>query len=350
MAVKLEADPSIFVAAMGKAVSITNASVTEIKSQLMTVRSEIDRLAGVLDQSVGAGFRAAAGHAMSYYKMHEGLRDMEAEQEKGLVKLKEDLQFQVNTGQLSAAEMKRQIGNQEIEDTNARIEAESQANQELYRGIRDQLIATGIEFVIQEGLKVAAGLLTATAASANEVVKTTAAASGAAARGAITTTETTAEISADAATGATAAIAAHAGIPFVGIGIGLAAAAVIIAAITKYMGYWSEGGYVTGGQKGKDSVPGLLMPGEYVLSVKQVEMWKKLSEQMGTVKPANGSYARGGPVVDAVGFASSGGKPTTVNISFKSNQLPNQAETKRWVRSTLSPALKELGQQGMLAH
>jgi hypothetical protein len=115
------------------------------------------------------------------------------------------------------------------------------------------------------------------------------------------------------------------------------------------MGAWGEGGFVTGGQRGKDSVPGLLMPGEYVLSVRQVAMWKKLSEEMGTHRANNGFYAQGGPVIEAARTATPQNRSTSINVSFQSNQLPGRAETKKWVRSTLSPALRELGAQGMLA-
>ena len=70
MALKLEADPSIFVAAMGKAVGVATASVGEIKGQLGALKGEIDRLGGVIDASIGAGFRAASSHATEIGRAH----------------------------------------------------------------------------------------------------------------------------------------------------------------------------------------------------------------------------------------------------------------------------------------
>ncbi len=67
-----------------------------------------------------------------------------------------------------------------------------------------------------------------------------------------------------------------AGIPYVGVGLGIAAAAAAVAAggarlsqikSAQFTGY-AEGGVVTGGVAGKDSVPALLTPGEVVVPEK----------------------------------------------------------------------------------
>jgi hypothetical protein len=69
-------------------------------------------------------------------------------------------------------------------------------------------------------------------------------------------------------TGSAKAIEAHAGIPYVGLVIGLAAAAAISAVIgglASKLPKAATGGWVTGGVEGRDSVPVLTMPGELIL-------------------------------------------------------------------------------------
>jgi hypothetical protein len=349
MALKLSADPSIFKAGMQSAVSVATASVSEIKGQLAALKSETDRLASEMQSSWGAAFSAMGNSALEYYKMHEGLMDLEKDQNRSLAKMKVELQDQVAFGEITTNEMMSELRKQQHLDKIALQEAEMEASRDFWRGVRDQVIQTAIEFVIQKGVEVVASSLAAKAKAAHEAEVVAAKLLAAGVKKVITTKETTTEIGAAGARAGAKSLAAYSGIPFLGLALGLAAGAIIMAGIMKYMGKWAEGGYVTGGQKGKDSVPGLLMPGEYVLSVKQVAMWEKLSAAMGKAAPRSGAYARGGPVVDAVSRFSDRGEPTTVNVSFKSNQLPNRSETKRWIRTTLSPALKELGQQGMLA-
>lgn len=349
MALKLEADPSIFKAGMQSAVSVATASVSEIKGQLAALKSETDRLAAEMQASYGAAFSAMGNSALDYYKMHESLMDLEKDQSRDLAKMKVELQDEVAMGEMTTNEMMKELRKQEKKDNIALKEAEAEKLREFQRGVRDQIIQTALEYVIQKGIEVTASFLASKAKAAHEAEVLAAKVAAAGAKKVITTEETTTEILAASSQAGAKSLAAYSGIPFLGLALGLAAGAVIMAGIMKYMGKWSEGGYVTGGQKGKDSVPGLLMPGEYVLSVKQVEMWKKMSASMGREAPRSGAYAQGGPVVDAISRPSKRGEATSVNVSFKTNQLPNRAETKRWIRTTLSPALKELGQQGMLA-
>ena len=82
----------------------------------------------------------------------------------------------------------------------------------------------------------------------------------------------------------------------------------------------AEGGFVTGGTANRDSVPRMLMPGEYVMSKREV---------------ANGQPdgIRGGG--------------QTVNVSISSSLPANRAEMKKYVRQNIVPALNELKAQGM---
>ena len=57
---------------------------------------------------------------------------------------------------------------------------------------------------------------------------------------------------------------------------------------------FANGGFVSGGIRGKDSVPALLQHGEYVLNVDQVEQWKQLSNSMRTISPSDNRYAQVG--------------------------------------------------------
>lgn len=81
-------------------------------------------------------------------------------------------------------------------------------------------------------------------------------------------------ITAHAAEAAAAAFAAHAGIPFTGLAIGAAAAGVALLQVQAFAGgikKFNQGGLVTGGIPGRDSVPALLTPGEVVVPAPAVK-------------------------------------------------------------------------------
>jgi hypothetical protein len=125
------------------------------------------------------------------------------------------------------------------------------------------------------------------ATAAYEAFRVSTSAAGSAAVVAIKVAETKTKVAAEAAAGGAAAVAAHAGIPFVGKVIGLAAAGAIVAAIVALAGVFASGGGRKGGSKpsgareggpqgfalggmpaagGLDSVLALINPGERVLS------------------------------------------------------------------------------------
>jgi hypothetical protein len=102
----------------------------------------------------------------------------------------------------------------------------------------------------------------------------------------------------------------------------------------------AEGGMVRGGRSGQDSVPALLMPGEYVMNTNQVEAMRQMFSNMDGVN-SSGRFANGGTVGPA---PSLGG----VNITIRSEALPNKTEVAKYVRSTIMPAMRDLQAQGAI--
>lgn len=133
-------------------------------------------------------------------------------------------------------------------------------------------------------------------------------------------------VTAYAAEAAAGAASSQASIPVIGPALAAAAAAATFAMVKGFvrLGFskMAEGGLVTGGVQGRDSVPTLLQPGEFVLTKKQTD-----------------SLRQGG----GGGF---GGSPT-VNIELSSSLPPSRAEMKKYVRQNIVPALRELRMQGM---
>ena len=135
-----------------------------------------------------------------------------------------------------------------------------------------------------------------------------------------------AKVLAYATEGAAAAAANTAGIPIIGPMLAAAAGAAMFGLIKGFISYgmseipgMAEGGFVTGGSPNRDSVPRMLMPGEYVMSKREV---------------AKGS-------ADGV----KGGQ--TINVQISSTLPPGRAEMKKLVRQNIVPALQELKAQGM---
>ena len=95
-----------------------------------------------------------------------------------------------------------------------------------------------------------------------------------------------------------------------------------------------------GGVSGQDSVPILAMPGEYVMNTDQVDAMRRMFSNMDGVN-RSGGFADGG----TVGAAPSLGG---VNITIKSEALPNKTEVAKYVRSTIVPAMNDLRAQGAI--
>lgn len=125
----------------------------------------------------------------------------------------------------------------------------------------------------------------------------------------------------------------------------IAMAGAAVAALSLVQGLidrlpkFAQGGMVRGGVQGQDSVPILAMPGEYVMNVNQVEAMRQMFSNMDGVN-SSGRFANGG----TVGAAPSLGG---VNITIKSDALPNRAEVTKYVRNSIVPALRDLRAQGV---
>lgn len=138
---------------------------------------------------------------------------------------------------------------------------------------------------------------------------------------------------------ANSAVGASFGGPLAIIGVTSVVAAIFEAMLSKLPGM-AEGGMVRGGRAGQDSVPAMLMPGEYVMNTNQVDAMRQMFSNMDGVN-TSGRYANGGTVGPA---QSVGG----VNITIKSEALPNKTEVAKYVRSTIVPAMRDLQAQGAI--
>ena len=134
-------------------------------------------------------------------------------------------------------------------------------------------------------------------------------------------------IIASSLTGQANAIAGNLGIPVWGLAIGIAAGLAALAAISALKSKlpepkkFAQGGLVTGGMAGRDSVPAMLMPGEFVLTTKQTD----------SLRRGNSSLGGGG----------------NITINMTSQIPPTKAEMKKHVRQNILPALELLKAQGM---
>lgn len=144
-------------------------------------------------------------------------------------------------------------------------------------------------------------------------------------------------IMAEVAKGSAAAISAHAGIPFVGVALGLAAASAVASAILSFVNF-AEGGIVTGGTPGKDSVPAMLMPGEMVIPADITAGLLKAARQPGGTHTmaAGGIVKAGGTAQIVVHHA-----PT-----FQLLEVPNSAQVQRMVRDSFFPVIGDLNRLG----
>jgi len=155
----------------------------------------------------------------------------------------------------------------------------------------------------------------------------------------------------EAAKAAAAAFAAHAGIgPFIGLAIGAAAAATAAAAVMSFANF-AEGGLVTGGQPGRDSVPALLMPGELVIPTDQTDGIRRLLGMAGSGAPLR--MADGGVVIngDAGNTTSAGATIGTVNegdinLTISASFPTDAAGWDQLTKASIIPSLKRLQKAG----
>lgn len=151
----------------------------------------------------------------------------------------------------------------------------------------------------------------------------------------------TAKLAQDTSTAASGALSAHSNIPFVGIAIGLAAAAAIVGAILAFKKF-AAGGVATGGVAGMDSVPALLTPGERVLTVGQTSALDTLLDAVtrATAGSGGGGERSGGSLTDA--------RSMTVHVGAPDHGAPDDAAIYRYAVK-LGRAIRDVQRDGMWA-
>lgn len=136
---------------------------------------------------------------------------------------------------------------------------------------------------------------------------------------------------------AAAAFASTAAIPVIGPALApgvaqtAAAGALAAAAATGGLGL-AQGGLITGGTAGRDSVPAMLMPGEYVVPAAQV----RANVAAGRAPDDSGPSRRGD------------GSPTTINVAVQSFVPPSRAQLDHAVHQGLEPSLRSNIRAGRL--
>ena len=155
-------------------------------------------------------------------------------------------------------------------------------------------------------------------------------------------------IGAAAAKAAAEAASAVAGIPVVGPFLAPAAAAGMLGLVKGFLSLvkFADGGVVTGGSPGKDSVGALLTPGERVLTVEQNKSFTTLMRR----GPRSGTAAASSMGMASGGEVSAGGRGG-INLTFapriESLDLPTQDQRKRALLR-LGKDLEELVDDGLL--
>jgi len=144
-----------------------------------------------------------------------------------------------------------------------------------------------------------------------------------------------------AAEGGAKTLASYAGIPFVGLAIGLGAAAAMVTAALAFKGDTKATGFHTGGlvtgPAGRDRIPAWLSAGEFVLPRTVVDAIRG-----GRAPSTPGRYADGGMVT-----AQNGGGGG-VNITLASAIPQDRASIRRMVKSVILPELRMINRSGGL--
>lgn len=161
----------------------------------------------------------------------------------------------------------------------------------------------------------------------------------------------TAAVSALAVQAAAGAFASMASIPYIGPALGAAAAAAASAAVMALgaglkglISGMADGGVVTGGAAGRDSVPVMLMPGEQVMSVAERQGMQKFMTRLLSAQAGHAAIG-----LSAAGAASTGGQPVVVNQKTELRTwVPSIVEETKMARRMEKGSKKRLQRQGML--
>tara|TARA_A100001391_G_scaffold199581_2_gene182804 strand:+ start:1221 stop:4238 length:3018 start_codon:yes stop_codon:yes gene_type:complete len=157
--------------------------------------------------------------------------------------------------------------------------------------------------------------------------------------------ETTTSLLADKAKGTGGILSFFAGLGPIGFLLAAGAiagfVAMIVSLINSVKGF-NKGGLVTGGTPGRDSVPAMLTPGEFVLTKSTVDSIRK-----GAAPRTPGFYANGGMVTPMSAMAGAG---TVIQFSptIQTIALPSSAENQRYMRDTVARTTARLNRNGFL--
>lgn len=150
-----------------------------------------------------------------------------------------------------------------------------------------------------------------------------------------------AKIAEDTSTAASGALSAHSNIPFVGIAIGLAAAAAIIGAIFAFKKF-ATGGVAKGGIPGVDSIPAFLQDNERVLTPRQNNNFETFIGMIGQL--LGGGQALAVPAI--AGGPSSSSTSLAVHLHSSNWGMPERAARQKFVRSDMDREVREAIRDG----
>jgi len=148
-----------------------------------------------------------------------------------------------------------------------------------------------------------------------------------------------ANVTAESAVAGASAAASYAAIPLIGwsgaVAVGEAVQAAVAAAfipIAAGSAALAQGGLIIGGSIGRDSVPAMLMPGEYVVPAAQVRQ----------------NIAAGRAPDDSGKAGGGGGGGVSISVTQQSFVPGTKADFNRSVRDAVLPAIQQLARQGLL--
>lgn len=272
-----------------------------------------------------SGFDASMGMSARLRQMHESeakrLADSAVAQRKA-----EDM----------ADERRREMARGRVEHVNNVIDFEKRRNE---KAINDQMAAEREAYEEKIRLQEQAASLIGDAIA--QVVAASISGSEEQKRAAVAAAVT--QIAASLAKGAAEAIAAHAGIPFVGPALGAVAAAAIVALITQFRGGFAHGGTVEGGVPGRDSVPIMAQQGEVVIPVGLAAPLRSVLNSRGPRSSSGHAYATGGTVSASSSTSAPMGGVTLV----QNNTIPASDLQTRRAAKALAKEMRKMSRRGM---
>ena len=316
-----------------------------------------DKAQQKLQQRIDANFKAGQ-EAKTDQTLENTVRrtDIEAQALRHLQDLEDQKIRAVAETSAQVGQMIYNLGRQFVDDMMDHSITTEQAFKKLGVSMLTMLAETTAQFLLTEGLKQL--IMSQTNQHQRDVEQQTMMASfarlaavlaaekvAANAKKGIKVQEATTSLLADKAKGTGGILASFAGMgPW---GFLLAGAAIagfigmIVALVSSIKGF-NKGGLVTGGSPGRDSVPAMLTPGEFVLTKSTVDSIRK-----GAAPRRPGFFANGG-MVTAMGGMSGAGTVIQFAPTIQTIALPNAAQNQRYMRDTVARTNARLNRNGFL--